>query len=96
MRITSSPRIATLVVLLLALIPLTWLAWTNRDLPQFGKYQDDGLYLIAAKSLHDGEGFRISSLPGEPAQTKYQPLYALLLSSVWLADPTRPDHQPRG
>ncbi len=86
MRITSSPRIATLVVLLLALIPLTWLAWTNRDLPQFGKYQDDGLYLIAAKSLHDGEGFRISSLPGEPAQTKYQPLYALLLSSVWLAD----------
>jgi hypothetical protein len=76
-------RIAPPILVLLALLPWTWLSTTNRDLPQFGKYQDDGILLIAAKSLHDAGGYRITSLPGEPYQTKYQPFYPLLLSTVW-------------
>ena len=75
--------IVTAMFALLAFIPFTWLAYTNRDLPQFGKYQDDGLFVIGAKSLHDGHGYRISSLPGKPFQTKYQPLYPVLLAALW-------------
>ena len=52
----------------------------NSDLPSFGDLHDDSLYYVSAKSLADGGGYRIESLPGEPAQTKYPPLYPLLLS----------------
>ena len=69
--------------MILALIPYTWIAFSNSDLPQFGKYQDDGLFLIAGKTLKDAQGYRIASLPGKPYQTKYQPLYPALLAVVW-------------
>jgi 4-amino-4-deoxy-L-arabinose transferase-like glycosyltransferase len=38
---------------------------------------------MGAKSIAGGTGYRISSLPGEPAQTKYQPLFSLLLAPCW-------------
>jgi len=67
----------------LALIPALWVLASNRDIPQFGTYQDDGLFLIGAKSLSEHQGYRISNLPGEPFQTKYQPLHALVLAAIW-------------
>ena len=67
----------------LALVPALWVLASNRDIPQFGTYQDDGLYLIGAKSLSEHQGYRISNLPGEPFQTKYQPLHAWLLAGIW-------------
>ena len=70
----------------LAVVPFSWIALRYSDLPQFGKYQDDGLFLIAGKSLKDSQGYRISSLPGKPFQTKYQPLYPALLAAVWSVD----------
>jgi hypothetical protein len=85
-------RIAPLLVALLALGPYTWVAYHYSDLPQFGKYQDEGLLLIAGKSLHDGDGYLIASLPGKPFQTKYQPLYPMLLALVWSADPRFPEN----
>lgn len=64
-------------------MPALWVLASNRDIPQFGTYQDDGLFLIGAKSLSEHQGYRISNLPGEPYQTKYQPLHALVLAAIW-------------
>ena len=79
-------------VVLLALVPFTWIAFSYRDLPQFRKYQDEGLLLIAGQSLRHSEGYRIASLPGKPFQTKYQPLYPMLLSLLWSIDSRFPEN----
>jgi 4-amino-4-deoxy-L-arabinose transferase-like glycosyltransferase len=56
----------------------------------FGSYHDDGIYVVTAKAMAEGEGYRIMSLPYEPAQTKYPPLYPFLLSLIWRAMPDFP------
>ncbi len=48
-----------------------------------GQYHDDTIYWATAKSLADGTGYRIISLPEQPVQTKYPPLYPLFLAAVW-------------
>ncbi len=67
----------------LALLPAAWLGWLGRDLPHFGSFHDDGIYLESARGLASGDGYRIGSLPGRPAQTKYPPGYPLYLSLAW-------------
>lgn len=59
-------------------------------LPYFGQYHDDALYVVTAKSLAEGAGYKIISLPGAPAQTKYPILYPLLLSILWRLNPRFP------
>lgn len=80
------------MLVLASLIPCTWLTLRYSDLPQFGKYQDDGLFVIGGKALHETGGYRITSFPGRPFQTKYQPLYPALLAAVWSADPRFPEN----
>ena len=58
----------------------------------FGYYHDDGIYVTTAKSLATGHGYRIISLPDEPAQTKYPPLYPFLLSLIWRVNPHFPEN----
>ena len=87
-----TPR--SLLILLFLLIPSAAYLWHFDDLPQFGDFHDDGLYYVSAKSLADGGGYRVESLPGEPAQTKYPPLYPLLLSAAWRIDPQFPRNLP--
>src|SRR5215472_4447491 len=41
----------------------------------FGFYLDDGVYMVKAKALATGHGYRILSLPGEPVDAKSPPLY---------------------
>ncbi len=77
---------------LLLLIPTTRYAWKNRDMPQFERTHDDGLLFVSAKSLATGEGFRILSLPEQPAQTKYPILYPLFLSVAWWINPNFPQN----
>ncbi|HSM12840.1 MAG TPA: hypothetical protein VLA66_02135 [Thermoanaerobaculia bacterium] len=55
-----------------------------------GLRHDDGIYLSTAKSLAEGRGYRLIHLPGEPAQTKYPPLFPMLLAPVWIAAPEWP------
>lgn len=86
--------VRTWVLLVLGCLPSAWLAWTYRDLPRIGELHDDGIYLISAKSLTDGGGYRILSLPEEPAQTKYPPLYPLYLSTLWRWGPAFPAMLP--
>ncbi len=80
--------------LLLALLPSGILAWQNRNLPQLGVFPDDSVYWVTAKSLAEGGGYRIASLPDQPPQTKYPPLFPLLLSLVWRVDPHFPSNLP--
>lgn len=83
-------RIALLVALLV--IPSALFVWLNSDVPKFCDLHDDCLYFVSAKSLTDGGGYRIPSLPGEPPQTKYPPLYPLLLSVAWRITPSFPEN----
>src|SRR6058998_2439084 len=57
---------------------------------RFGFYFDDGIYVVTAKALAEDRGYRIISLPEEPYQTKYPPVYPLLLSLVWRLYPRYP------
>ena len=74
----------------LALFPAAWIFWRAIDVPHFGFLLDDAVYMASAKSLAEGNGYRIASLPGEPHQTKYPPGYPLLLSLVWRVAPDFP------
>jgi hypothetical protein len=81
-----------LAVLLLALAPAAYLAWVARDMPHFGHLHDDSIYFVCAKSIAEGRGYRILSLPAEPFQTKYPPLWPLLLAVIWKLDPHFPEN----
>src|SRR5437870_12014220 len=80
--------ISAFAIILLA-IALAFRA-LNHHLPFFGLYQDDAIYVVTAKSLAEGHGYRILSLPGEPFQTKYPILYPLVLSVIWKTYPDFP------
>jgi hypothetical protein len=60
-----------------------WILWSWGDMPHATEYQDDGLYLIGAKSLATGQGYKILNLPGQPAQTKYPPGFPAWLAAAW-------------
>jgi hypothetical protein len=57
-----------------------------------GLFHDDGVYTVVAKSLYQGDGYRIISLPTAPPQTKYPFLYSYLLSWFWAINPAFPDN----
>lgn len=62
--------------------------------PSVGLYHDDGIYLVTAKALAEGQGYRIISLPHEIAQTKYPFLFPAALSELWRMLPHFPRNVP--
>ena len=44
-------RFCAIALVLLALAPAAWIAFTWRGMPQLGFYHDDGLYFVSARSL---------------------------------------------
>ncbi len=60
--------------------------------PGYGLFQDDGIYLVTAKSLAEGTGYRIVSLPSAIPQTKYPPVFPVLLAGVWKIFPHFPEN----
>ena len=70
------------------------MAWAGRDMPQLGQLHDDSVYWLGAKTLAGGHGYRITSLPEQPWQTKYPPLLPLYLSLVWRIAPQFPGNMP--
>lgn len=60
--------------------------------PAMGLYHDDGVYVVTAKALAEGHGYRLISLPDEIPQTKYPILYPLGLSLIWRVAPSFPDN----
>jgi hypothetical protein len=55
-----------------------------------GVYHDDALYVITAKALALGQGYRLIDLPHAPLQTKYPILYPALLAVIWKIWPSFP------
>jgi hypothetical protein len=53
-------------------------------------YHDDSVYMVTARALARGEGYRISSLPDAIYQTKYPPVYPALLALLWTVFPKFP------
>ncbi|MCC7174083.1 MAG: hypothetical protein IT159_02720 [Bryobacterales bacterium] len=72
-------------VLLVALAPSLYVFSLSAGMLHFGRFQDDGIYWLSAKSLAEGQGYIIPSLPRTPWQTKYPPLFPALLSLIWRA-----------
>ncbi len=88
----SARRLCAAALLLLA--PAAWLAFTWRGMPQLGFYHDDGLYWVSARSLAETGQYRIASLPAQPWQTKYPPLFPAALALVWKLNPNFPANLP--
>jgi hypothetical protein len=55
-----------------------------------GFFQDDGHYLILARALAHGDGYRYMNLPGAPAAAHFPPGYPLLLAPIWWMAPSFP------
>jgi hypothetical protein len=60
--------------------------------PGYGLFHDDGIYLVTAKSLAEGTGYRIVSLPSPISQNKYPPVFPVLLAAVWKIFPHFPQN----
>ncbi len=79
-------RIAVLLIGALALA--TGLA--VQDVQPVGVFHDDAMYVILAKSLATGEGYRYLNLPGTPVATHFPPGYPALLAMIWRFAPPFP------
>ncbi|MDB4886235.1 MAG: hypothetical protein JWN79_1673 [Gemmatimonadetes bacterium] len=51
---------------------------------------DDAMYVILARSLATGQGYRFLNLPGAPAATHFPPGFPALLALLWRAVPDFP------
>ena len=91
---SRSARVCSFALFLLALAPSAYLAFHWRAMPHLGFYHDDAIYWIGAKSLAQGHGYQILSLPGQPFQTKYPPLFPAWLALAWLWNPSFPANLP--
>lgn len=58
--------------------------------PGYGLFHDDGIYLVTAKSLAEGTGYKIVSLPAAIPQNKYPPVFPVLLAAIWKIYPHFP------
>ncbi len=85
----NTQRKAIILFFFLLLIPVYWIAICA---PAVGIYHDDGIYVVTAKALAEGKGYRIISLPDELLQTKYPILFPSLLAVVWKIFPGFPDN----
>jgi len=85
-------RVGMVIAFLLLLIPSAQFAWRNRDMPDFGRLHDDALMFVSAQGIAQGHGYRLGSLPENPYQTKYPPLFPAYLALVWHVNPKFPEN----
>ena len=55
-----------------------------------GVFHDDAIYVILARALATGAGYRYLNLPGAPAAIHYPPGYPALLAMLWKVAPGFP------
>ena len=56
----------------------------------FGAFHDDARYLLLARSIAEGTGYRFILLPGSPAGTHFPPAFPLVLAALWKVAPPFP------
>ena len=57
-----------------------------------GAGKDDAAYLVLAKSLATGQGYRSINVPGAPQNTHFPPGYPAILSVLWRMAPSFPQN----
>jgi hypothetical protein len=57
-----------------------------------GVFHDDAIYILTAKSISGGDGYRLINLPDSPRQTKYPILYPHFLAAIWKCWPVFPQN----
>ena len=57
-----------------------------------GVFYDDAQYLVLAKALATGQGYRFINLPGAPLATHFPPLYPAFLALLWRVAPAFPEN----
>jgi hypothetical protein len=55
-----------------------------------GVFHDDAMYVILARSIATGQGFRYLNLPGVPVASHFPPGYPAVLSLLWRVAPDFP------
>lgn len=78
----AAPVLAGLVILAIGLAII--------DALPVGVALDDAMYVILAKALATGQGYRWLNLPGAPAATHFPPGYPALLAVIWRVFPSFP------
>lgn len=77
MNLTRGAQHAAIVTFCAILVVVYGIAWFA---PSVGLYHDDGVYLVTAESLATGHGYTIDSLPTAIPQTKYPPVFPIVLA----------------
>ncbi len=85
-RTPLAPRTIALIAALVVLVGA--IASITPD--PIGVFWDDGVYLLTAKALVAGEGYRYTYLPGAPPAIHYPPGFPLLLAAVLRFTPDFP------
>ena len=62
-----------LPILVIAILSPSY--WVALHTPAAGIYHDDSIYLITARTMAEGRGYWIESIPTPIAQTKYPVLF---------------------
>jgi hypothetical protein len=86
----GSKGYAAATLLLAAATILAPSYWASLKTPAAGIYHDDAIYILTARTLAEGRGYSIDSLPTPIAQTKYPILFPALLAVVWKLMPDFP------
>jgi hypothetical protein len=55
-----------------------------------GAFHDDARYLLLARSIAEGTGYRFVLTPGAPAGTHFPPVFPLVLAALWKIAPAFP------
>lgn len=80
-----------------------WLPWLTAALTlvaaihaieplPIGVFYDDAQYLVLAKALATGQGYRFINLPGGPLATHFPPGYPAFLALLWRVAPAFPEN----
>lgn len=77
-----APWVAAIIVLVAAIATMTS--------DPIGVFNDDGIYLLTAKALAEGQGYVYPHLPGTPPAIHYPPVWPMLLAVVWKIAPAFP------
>lgn len=84
-------RVARWLPLLTAALVLLAAMHAIEPLP-IGVFYDDAQYLVLAKAVATGQGYRFINLPGAPLATHFPPGYPAFLALLWRIAPAFPEN----
>jgi hypothetical protein len=75
---------------LLAYLAFWAIGMASLDSGYVGYIGDDGIYLVTAQSIRDGDGYRLPSRPGDPIARKYPPGFPFAIATIMKLMPGAP------